>query len=79
VGGFVDAPDSLAAVLAADRPEGSDRDDPGIVVRERPGLPESWERLFVTDERNWISGVHAGERIFRRGPASHLASIEGSA
>jgi CRISPR system Cascade subunit CasD len=79
VGGFVDARDSLAAVLAADRPEGSDSDDPGIVVSERPGLPESWERLFVTDERNWISGVHAGERIFRRGPASRLASIEGSA
>jgi CRISPR system Cascade subunit CasD len=79
VGGFVDAADPLAAVLAAERPEGSDGDDPGIVVRERPGLPESWERLFVTDERNWISGVHAGERIFRRGPASRLASVEGSA
>jgi CRISPR system Cascade subunit CasD len=77
VGGFVDAADPLAAVLAAERPEGSEGDDPGIVVHERPGLPESWERLFVTDERNWISGVHAGERIFRRGPASRLAAAEG--
>jgi CRISPR system Cascade subunit CasD len=75
VGGFVDAADPLAAVLAAERPEGSEGHDPGIVVRERPGLPESWERLFVTDERIWISGVHAGERIFRRGPASRLASV----
>jgi CRISPR system Cascade subunit CasD len=77
VGGFVDATDPLAAVLTAERPEGSEG-DPTIVVCERPGLPESWERLFVTDERNWISGVHAGERIFRRGPASRIVSIEGS-
>lgn len=77
-GGFVEAADPLTAVLAAERPEGSESDDPSIVVGERPGLPESWERLFVTDERNWISGVHAGERIFRRGPASRLAPVEGS-
>jgi CRISPR system Cascade subunit CasD len=77
-GGFVDAADPLAAVLVAERPEGSEGDDPGIVVLERPGLPDSWERLFVTDERNWISGVHAGERFFRRGPASRLVSAEGS-
>jgi len=76
--GAADAAATEAAVLAAERPEGSDGDDPGIVVRERPGLPESWERLFVTDERNWISGVHAGERFFRRGPASRLVSAEGS-
>jgi CRISPR system Cascade subunit CasD len=78
VGGFVDAADPLAAVLAAERPEGSEGEDPTIVVYERPGLPDSWERLFVTDERNWISGVHAGERIFRRGPASRIVSVEGS-
>jgi CRISPR system Cascade subunit CasD len=70
VGGFIDAADPLAAVLAAEWPDGSVGEDPDIVVCERPGLPESWERLFVTDERNWISGVHGGERIFRRGPAS---------
>ncbi len=78
-GGFVDAADPLNAVLAAERPEGSEGDDPPIVVLELPGLPESWERLFVTDERNWISGVHAGERIFRRGPASRLGSVGGLA
>ena len=79
LGGYIDAADPLAAVLAAERPEGSFGDDPRIVVRERPGLPEAWERLFVTDERNWISGVHAGERIFRQGSASRLAPVEGSA
>lgn len=74
-GGFVDAADPLAAVLATERPEGSEGNDPGIVICDRPGLPASWERLFVTDERNWISGVHAGERIFRRGPASRLGGL----
>lgn len=28
--------------------------------------PSSTERLHVTDRRNWITGVHAGERIFVR-------------
>ena len=76
-GGFVEADDALAAVRAADRPEGWDAEDPRLVIRERPDLPAAWERLFVTDERNWISGVHSGERIYRCGPTSLLC--EGAA
>jgi len=75
-GGFVEADDALAAVLIAERPDGWDSLDPYLVTPERPGLPAAWERVFVTDERNWISGVHAGERIFRRGLASRLSAAE---
>jgi len=70
-GGFVEAEDALAAVCAAPRSDGSDP-DPWIVVRERPGLPRAFEPVHVTDERNWTAGVHAGERLFRRGRASRL-------
>jgi CRISPR system Cascade subunit CasD len=77
-GGFVEAEDALAAVRLADRPDGWDADDPRLAVRERPGLPDAWERLFVTDERNWITGVHAGESIYRCGPTSRLASAGSS-
>jgi CRISPR system Cascade subunit CasD len=75
-GGFVEAEDALAAVSLAERPDGSDRPDPYLVTPERAGLPAAWERVFVTDERNWVSGVHAGERVFRRGLASRLAAKE---
>lgn len=73
--GFVEASDSLAAVRAV--PLGHDADpDPWIVLRDRPGLPRAFEPLHVTDERNWIAGVHAGERVFRRARASHLGMME---
>ena len=75
--GFIDAEDVLAAVCAAPRSEDGDA-DPWIVVRDRPGLPAAFEPLHVTDERNWRAGVHAGERLFRRGRASRLgAASEG--
>jgi CRISPR system Cascade subunit CasD len=73
----VEAADPLDAITMMDPLESES--DPVIVVRDRPGLPAAWERLFVTDERDWVSGVHAGERIFRRGRASRLALPEGSA
>lgn len=38
-----------------------------LVVLDRPGLPDHLERLHVTDQRNFRSGVHGGERVFRRG------------
>ena len=77
--GFIEADDALAAVRAADHPEGSAAEDPRIVASERPGLPLAWERLFVTDQRNWVSGVHSGERVYRCGPASRLdAGLGGS-
>lgn len=70
-GGIIEAADALTAVRRADRPDDAVT-DPRLVVRERPGLPEAWERLFVTDQRNWITGVHAGESVYRAGPASRL-------
>jgi CRISPR system Cascade subunit CasD len=73
----VEAADPLDAITMMDPLESES--DPAIVVRDRPGLPAAWERLFVTDERDWVSGVHAGERIFRRGRASRLAQPEGPA
>jgi CRISPR system Cascade subunit CasD len=75
--GFIEAEDALAAVRAAPLVDDADP-DPWIVIRDRPGLPQAFEPLHVTDERNWIAGVHAGERVFRRGPASRLeAASEG--
>jgi CRISPR system Cascade subunit CasD len=73
----VEAADPLDAIATVDPLESES--DPVIVVRDRPGLPDAWERLFVTDERDWVSSVHAGERIFRRGRASRLAQPEGPA
>ena len=73
----VEAADPLDAITMMDPLESES--DPVIVVRDRPGLPAAWERLFVTDERDWVSGVHAGERIFRRGRVSRLAQPEGPA
>lgn len=74
-GGFVEATDALAAVLAA--PSGPEADlNPWIVSRDRPDLPRGFEPLHVTDERNWISGVHGGERVFRRGRKSCLEAMD---
>jgi CRISPR system Cascade subunit CasD len=69
--GFIEAEDALAALRAVPLVEEADP-DPWIVIRDRPGLPQAFEDLHVTDERNWIAGVHAGERVFRRGRASRL-------
>jgi len=75
--GFIEAADALAAVRAAPPSDDADPDpDPWIVLRDRPDLPRAFEPLHVTDERNWIAGVHAGERVFRRGRASLLAAME---
>jgi CRISPR system Cascade subunit CasD len=73
-GGIIEAADALTAVRCAGRPDDAVA-DPRLVVRERPGLPEAWERLHVTDQRNWITGVHAGESIYRLGPASRLPEV----
>jgi CRISPR system Cascade subunit CasD len=75
-GGVIEAADPLAAVRDAAPPDAPDlAADPRLVVRERPGLPEAWPRLHVTDQRNWITGVHAGESIYRAGPASRLPEV----
>lgn len=64
--GFIDADDALAAVRIGAAP------DCILIARDRPGLPDAWERLAVTDERDWISGLHGGERLFRKGRAASL-------
>jgi CRISPR system Cascade subunit CasD len=72
--GFIEAANPLAAVRAAPLVDDADP-DPWIVIRDRPGLPQAFEPLHVTDERNWIAGVHAGERVFWRGLASRLDAL----
>jgi CRISPR system Cascade subunit CasD len=49
-------------------------DDTPLVMLDRPGLPDHLERLHVTDQRNFRSGVHGGERVFRRGRWTPLAT-----
>lgn len=58
---MVEAPDVASALMA------DGNADSMLVVLDRPGLPEHLERLHVTDQRNFRSGVHGGERVFRRG------------
>ncbi|BAS00649.1 hypothetical protein BV133_3055 [Blastochloris viridis] len=50
----------MRAVGPPDEPDLAE--DLRLVVRERPGRPEVWERPFVTDQHNWITGVHTGDR-----------------
>ena len=75
-GGFVDAPDTLAALLAvplADGAvgaravrmqwparEGGDRPPEGVTVSRE---------MMLTDERNWVSGLHGGGRRVVEGTA----------
>ncbi len=67
-GGFVEAP-TLAAALAGAAPLDDAEADP-IVVLPGDTAPARFERLTVCDRRNWISGVHGGLRVFRRGRLS---------
>ena len=62
-GGFVDAMD-LAEALARSLEAGT---RPLAILPDGPDIDPRWERLVVSDRRDWISGVHAGSRIFRRG------------
>lgn len=67
--GFVYAENVVEAVRIA--PPLVDAEiDPAIIARDFPDLPLSLETLHVTDQRNWVSDIHSGERCFRRGPAS---------
>ena len=75
-GGFVDAPDALAALLAVPLPddadgrrtvrmqwparEGGDRPPEGVTVSRE---------MMLTDERNWVSGLHGGGRRVVEGTA----------
>ncbi len=72
-GGFVEAEDTVAALSVAPLPERGE-DDPVVVLRDGPGRPEGFSRHYVTDMRNWRGGVHAGQRVYRRGRLSALAT-----
>lgn len=69
-GRFVEAPDAFTAVsrapFAVDDADGN-RDGAIVVGPGLRGLAESFQRKFVADERNWMSGVHGGGRVFARG------------
>lgn len=71
---FTDAPDALVAVASApaERDEAEEAEGPHLVGAARPDLPPAFERCFVADERDWISGVHGGGRMLAVGRARHL-------
>lgn len=71
----VEAPDALTA--AAEAPAwiedgASHPDGPILVGAAREDLPAAFERRFVADTRNWMSGVHGGGRMLALGRAGHL-------
>jgi len=72
-GGFVEAESLAEALLSAPSPFlsptlSSDAPPvPSVVLPDGPGIDPRWERIVVSDRRDWIAGVHAGSRVFRRG------------
>ena len=75
-GGFVDAPDALAALLAVPLPD--DADGRRTVrmqwpAREGGAVPDGVSvsrEMMLTDERNWVSGLHGGGRRVVEGTAA---------
>jgi CRISPR system Cascade subunit CasD len=77
---FQDAPDALSAAAAAPvRVEDFDASAGGpiLVGPARPGLGHAFERIFVADQRDWISGVHGGGRTLAVGRQAGLAPSGG--
>ena len=78
-GGFVEAPDALAALLATPLADGADggRDVriqwPAREVAEPPDDVAVRREMMLTDERNWVSGLHGGGRRVVEGTASRDA------
>ncbi len=82
-GGFVDAPDVLAALLGVPLPDSPDDRDATRPVRmqwpARDVLAEPPEgvsisrEMMLTDERNWVSGLHGGGRRVAEGTAKRCA------
>lgn len=78
---MIDADDPLHALsLHESRAVGASI-DPDI-IHLAGSVTDPWllvgiEALFVTDERNWMSGVHGGERIFLRGKRARLDEVAG--
>ena len=82
-GGFVEAPDALAALLATPLAEGADggRDVrmqwPAREVAEPPDDVAVRREMMLTDERNWVSGLHGGGRRVVEGTAPPGAFLGG--
>lgn len=70
--GIVEATNPADALRQHPANTGDAAGDPDIILLAEGSAPPGCEDLFVTDERNWISGVHGGERRFLRAPASRL-------
>ena len=51
-------------------------DDPVVVLPDGPEVARL-DPIDVADRRNWLSGLHAGQRRFRRGRLSRLAAGTG--
>ena len=68
-GGFCDGETSLAALLSVPLAEES---SPGPTIRvqwpqeERTDAVERSHAQMITDERNWVSGLHGGGRLIRQ-------------
>lgn len=79
--GMIEADDALHALILHPTTAEDAAEDPEIIQLAHQGASawsqEGFETMFVTDERNWISGVHGGERIFLRGTAARLAGSAG--
>ena len=75
-GGFVDAADSLAALLAVPLPDDADSRRPVRMqwpAREGGAEPDGVSvsrHAMLTDERNWVSGLHGGGRPVVEGTAA---------
>lgn len=72
---FIKASDAFAAAMAApfvvdDADKAGDGAE--LVGPVLNGLPRRFERRFVADQRNWVSGVHGGGRMFALGRMVHL-------
>lgn len=79
--GVIEADDPLHALTLHPIGAADPANDPEFIHLAAPGT-DPWfdtgvEALFVTDERNWISGVHGGERTFLRGTRARLAAAAG--
>ena len=74
-GDFVDAPNALAALLAIPLPDGADgqrRVRMQWPAREGAAVPDGVSvsrEMMLTDERNWVSGLHGGGRRVVEGTA----------
>lgn len=76
--GMIEADDAVHALILHPNTAENSAAEPEIIrlapQGSTPWSQEGFETMFVTDERNWISGVHGGERIFLRGTAARLTA-----